>query len=72
MNGYMKKLLTSNKYLDTSNMQNGEGSRTEEFDNANGYEVQSYLEKMMNKSNRMKEIIHEDVELVGLPRKIKT
>lgn len=68
----MKKILTSKKYLDTSNAQNGQGSRSDEFENGNGYDVQSYLEKMMNKSNRLREINHEDVELVDFPRKVKT
>jgi hypothetical protein len=77
MNGYIKKLLKQNinasKYLDTSNMQNADASQTQgylnggnAYENGNGYEVQSYLEKMISKSG--KAVNHDDIELMGLKR----
>ena len=73
MNAYMKKLLRQNmnasKFMDSSNIHNGEGSNTngEFIENGQNSELQSYLEKMMNKSG--KEINPNEIELSGLPKR---
>lgn len=61
--------MNASKFVDSSNIHNGEGTNTngEFIENDQNFDMQSYLEKMMNKSGR--EVNPNGIELSGLPKR---